>query len=156
MLRFRPHHFLCTLGFQGKGYSSTFVKNYTKIVEKLLSAEDELMIEVVSKTDDICAPCPNRLGRFCNKEAKIASLDCKHAKILGLKTGERLTWAQAKQKLKKHMSVDAFAFACQGCPWKDYGFCEAALVNLQAEGTNSAKKKSFKTSPNRNGATPEV
>ena len=31
-LRYRAHHFLCSLGFQGKGYSEVFTANMTAIV----------------------------------------------------------------------------------------------------------------------------
>ena len=31
-LRYRPHHFLCSLGFEGKGYSDAFTANMEAIV----------------------------------------------------------------------------------------------------------------------------
>ena len=34
MLEFRPHHFLCTLGFEGKGYSDEFVRNYYRYADQ--------------------------------------------------------------------------------------------------------------------------
>ena len=35
MLSFRPHHFLCTLGFEGKGYSDAFTRNMAEIADAL-------------------------------------------------------------------------------------------------------------------------
>lgn len=58
-ITFRPHHFLCTLGFQGKGYSPSFVENYTRHVEALHDNED-VEIEVVEKGDTICSACPHQ------------------------------------------------------------------------------------------------
>ena len=52
IIKFRPHHFMCTLGFQGHGYSLGFVKNYKKIVEKL-NLDETAMIEVVGNMDAI-------------------------------------------------------------------------------------------------------
>ena len=59
-LLFRPHHFLCSLGFQRAGYSDGFTENMTEIVVGRLRAEDgdSVEIEVISATDDICDPCP--------------------------------------------------------------------------------------------------
>lgn len=28
-VRYRPHHFLCSLGYEGKGYSEAFTDNMT-------------------------------------------------------------------------------------------------------------------------------
>ncbi|RYZ78407.1 MAG: DUF1284 domain-containing protein [Proteobacteria bacterium] len=60
-LKFRPHHFLCAVGFQGKGYSPEFVENFKTIKSVLDSTHgDQVMIEVIERTDSICAPCPSR------------------------------------------------------------------------------------------------
>jgi hypothetical protein len=66
-IRFRPHHFLCSLGFQGKVYSDAFSANMTAIVIGQLRTPsgDEMQIEVVPATDDICTPCPKRCGDLC-------------------------------------------------------------------------------------------
>ena len=39
-IRFRPHHFLCSLGFEGKGYSEAFTANMTGIVMGRLRAPE--------------------------------------------------------------------------------------------------------------------
>lgn len=130
---FRPHHFLCTVGFQGRGYSPEFVKNFTKIVEALHTHE-ELSLQVISGNDSICKTCPHQRGEACVKEDKIQSLDARHADILDLKPGDVLTWRQAKERLKAKMSLENFHKACQGCEWKSLGVCEEALRKLQSEG----------------------
>ncbi len=126
---FRPHHFLCTLGFQGRGYSPSFIENYEKIAAALRHNE-ELPLRVVPTHDSICGACPHQKKGGCEKEDKIQRLDQQHSQILGLKMGETLSWRKAKERLKKHMTLDAFHHACAGCSWKSLGVCESALKEL--------------------------
>src|SRR6185437_8156164 len=129
MLKFRPHHFLCTVGYQGKGYSKEFVENYDRIAADLKEsgpAGDDTVIEVVAKTDSICAPCPSKRGDLCETQNKIDQLDRAHAKILALQTGERLTWKEAKERIAEHFSDEAFESACGPCSWKPFGICKKA------------------------------
>ncbi len=133
-LRFRPHHFLCTLGFEGKGYSESFVANYQKIAAKLrdLPGGDQTEIEVVVGTDSICAPCPNRRDRLCETETRIQALDAGHTRVLGLRPGDRVTWSEAKTRIRERMSIEAFETVCAPCAWKKAGLCESALRKLRA------------------------
>ena len=130
-LTFRPHHFLCTLGFQGKGYSLHFVKNYSRIVEALQKNE-ELPIQVVGEKDSICKACPHQGIGGCAVEEKIQALDARHSKILNLKPGDILSWKAAQQRLKENMTLEKFHHACAGCQWKTLGACETALKKLRA------------------------
>jgi hypothetical protein len=138
MIEFRPHHFMCTLGFEGKGYSDEFVRNYGEIADRLRAPDgsgDALEIRVVAESDSICMPCPNRVGRGCATETKIAQLDRAHASVLGLVTGEVLTWSDAKRRIAENMTVEKFNAACAPCSWRSMGVCEAALVRLKNEAT---------------------
>jgi uncharacterized protein len=132
MLNFRPHHFLCTLGFEGKGYSDAFVANYLTIARSLRQSDDgdEVPIRVVKGSDSICTPCPNRAGDGCTTESKISKLDQAHAEVLGLKTGDILSWGDAKDLLRHKMGLDEFHRACAPCSWKSLGLCESALRRL--------------------------
>lgn len=129
---FRPHHFLCTLGFQGMGYSPGFVQNYWQIV-KALHENEELSIQVVHTVDSICSPCPHNGKEVCQMEEKIQGLDLRHSQVLGISFGDHLTWQEAKMRLKEKMTIEAFHEACQGCQWKALGVCEIALRELQDE-----------------------
>lgn len=128
MLEFRPHHFLCTLGFQGKGYSDAFVENFSRIVASL---DDETLIRVTPQTDSICGPCPNRVDTTCSSEAKIGKLDQAHADALELKAGDVLSWKQAKERVASRLSLEKFHLACALCSWKELGVCEEALRKLK-------------------------
>ena len=134
-LRYRPHHFLCSLGFEGKGYSPDFTANMTAIVMGQLRAEggDATVIEVTGATDDICAPCPKRRGRLCTNEAKIRTLDRAHAAALRLAPREVLTWGQAKARIRALVPPGSLKTLCAGCEWETYGMCETALSRLHNE-----------------------
>lgn len=134
--RFRPHHFLCTLGFEGKGYSDEFVRGFQLIADHLRKRGiegDETQIEVVESTDSICQPCPNRQGSLCATEEKIRALDEAHMKVLDIRDGDVLTWGEAKKKLAEKMTVEAHHKACAPCAWRSLGLCEAALRKLHHE-----------------------
>ena len=134
MLTFRPHHFLCALGFQGKGYSPAFTSNMSRIVSDTLRAPggDNTAIKVVGATDDICAPCPKRRNALCTEQDRIATLDARHARALGLFVGTTLTWGKAKRRIVKRVPPGALSQLCAGCPWLEMGMCEKALSDLHA------------------------
>jgi hypothetical protein len=130
-MQFRPHHFLCTLCYTGKGYSPAFVRNYNKIAQHL-NAEggEKTPIEVVPHTDSICHPCPHKRDLACESQAVIADLDAKHADALGLQAGDILTWEQAKQRIAERMTLEKFEHTCATCSWKKFGICEEILTKF--------------------------
>lgn len=131
MIRFRPHHFFCALGFQGKGYSQRFTANMAEIVDSRLRQSDDEQIEVVSGLDDICAPCPKRLGNACLTQAKINRLDAAHQDALSLTDGEVLTWGEAKARMAA-LPDGVHQRICAECSWLSYGMCEAAHTALKS------------------------
>jgi hypothetical protein len=135
-LRFRPHHLLCSLGYQGKGYSPGFTANMDAIIAGRLRAAggNATVIEVTGATDDICAPCPRRRGRLCTNEAKIGGLDRAHAAALALAPGDRLTWGEAKARIRAKVPPGSLKTICRDCEWEPLGLCEAALARLHDEG----------------------
>lgn len=134
-VRFRPHHFLCSLGFEGKGYSDLFTANMSAIVLGHLRAPggDGTQIEVTDAADDICAPCPKRRGEGCEAAERIARLDAAHAFALRLAPGDRLTWGEAKLRIRASVPQGSLRNLCAGCEWEPLGLCEAALARLHAE-----------------------
>jgi len=129
---FRPHHFLCSLGYEGLGYSPEFVENYDKIITRIRN-DETTKLEVVSGLDAICKSCPSKEANInaCVSEKKISELDHAHSKILGLRTGEILTWREAKNRIKHSFSIEDFHKACEPCEWKTLGICEKALRALK-------------------------
>lgn len=130
--QFRPHHFLCAVGFVGKGYSDPFVKNFSQIVENLRgSMGDQLTIEVIQHTDSVCAPCPHKQNKLCANQEKIEKLDAAHANTLEIQPGDVLTWKEAKTRIIQKISLDTFNDICAPCDWKAMGMCEKALKNMR-------------------------
>ncbi|MGK5083976.1 DUF1284 domain-containing protein [Bdellovibrionota bacterium FG-1] len=135
MLEFRPHHFLCSLGFEGNGYSDEFVQNYVQITRRLRAPDgsgNSIPIRVVPGTDTVCKPCPNRQGDLCVTQTKIQKLDEGHSAVLGLKPGQELTWLEGKKLIHEKMTDAAFDQACAPCSWKSLGLCAAALKKLRS------------------------
>lgn len=140
MIYFRPHHFLCTLGFRGKGYSDAFVRNFSRIVQQLRSPEGASeKITVIFETDHICKPCPNRRSKLCVEQEKIEKLDQAHAHSLNLKEGDVLTWQEAKERINQRIDEETFDQICSGCSWKDLGFCREALRELKTQSSTMPK-----------------
>lgn len=128
-ITFRPHHFLCALCFQGRGYSPAFVANFQTIMDTLNASEgDATPIKIVSHTDSICLPCPNRRNLSCTTQEKIDKLDAAHAEALQLLPGQSITWGEAKEKIAANIPLPTFHRICEGCEWKAYGICEQVIA----------------------------
>jgi uncharacterized protein len=140
LVRYRPHHFLCSLGFEGKGYSDAFTANMTAIVMGQLRqpSGDETVITVTEAVDDICMPCPKRRGQLCATQSSIDKLDAAHATALNLVPGETLTWGEAQRRIRAAVPPGSLKTLCAGCEWEPYGMCEAALARLHNTPTEPA------------------
>lgn len=134
MIRFRPHHFLCALGFQGKGYSEDFTSNMTGIVDRLRGpGGGDVVLQVTMQADAICGPCPHKRGSGCEKSAKITALDNRHAAALALSDGDCLTWDDAQARIRAHVAPGDLQTLCAGCAWLELGLCEDALARLHTD-----------------------
>ncbi|MGH1465667.1 MAG: DUF1284 domain-containing protein [Cognatishimia sp.] len=134
-IRFRPHHFLCALGFQGAGYSPAFTANMSEIVDGQLRGQngDKTRITVTYVADSICTPCPERRGLGCVKINTIKQLDERHAKALDLQNGTSLTWGEALKRIQTKVPPGSLKTLCQNCQWLELGACESALARLHAQ-----------------------
>ncbi len=134
-ISFRPHHFLCALGFEGKGYSDAFTANMSRMVDGILRSPDgdETLLSVTFEADDICAPCPKRRGVGCESQGKIDTLDRDHAAALKLSPEQTLSWAEAKERIVANVRPDDLDRLCSGCSWLDGGMCKSALTRLHRD-----------------------
>lgn len=65
VIAMRPHHgFLCSLTYQGTGYSPQFVRNFNKVIDAISRGA---RIWLVSRGDAICKSTLNRGHGACNK-----------------------------------------------------------------------------------------
>jgi len=131
-ITFRPHHFLCALGYQGKGYDDAFTENMDSIVADGLHQDDgeNTLITVTRQADIICGPCPHRRGQGCASQEQINKLDTRHAERLNLVDGETLSWGEAKERISLKVKKGDLSSLCKGCQWLELGLCEDALSSL--------------------------
>ncbi len=124
MIKFRPHHFLCTYCFIGAGYNLDFIENYREI-KAVLDSDDLTKIEVSNSLDNICKQCPNNInGEQCDTESKVQKLDQLHMQALDLQIGDIVTWRQAKSLIKTKISLEVFDSICEKCEWKKLNICK--------------------------------
>ncbi|HXW59900.1 MAG TPA: DUF1284 domain-containing protein, partial [Myxococcota bacterium] len=85
IIAFRPHHFLCSLSYEGLGYSPAFVANYNDIAAQI-RRDETTKLQVVLGLDDICRSCPHQRVKTntCISQEAIKEIDDAHLSILGL------------------------------------------------------------------------
>ena len=125
----RPHHVMCAIGWTGRGYSPAFSANMDAVVVGRLRADPDTPVEFTSTADSVCAPCPHRRGLGCASGEKIADLDRNHADALGLKPGDKMSWAEAQARAMQ-LHPDDLDRICARCQWLEYGMCKDALRRL--------------------------
>ena len=111
----RPHHALCVLFFEGKGYSPAFIENMTAIL-----AEPSQMVHITMGCDSLCRDCPHNQDGICDDEVKVAQFD---QQVLDL-SGEIFQDEQAKFLSELCQSVydtilrqGLLAEVCGECEW---------------------------------------
>ena len=111
----RPHHALCVLFFEGKGYSPAFIENMTAIL-----AEPSQMVHITMGCDSLCRDCPHNQDGICDDEVKVAQFD---QQVLDL-SGEIFQDEQAKFLSELCQSVydtilrqGRLAEVCGECEW---------------------------------------
>lgn len=114
-LTMRPHHALCALFFEGKGYSPAFIENMTAIL-----AEPSQMVHITMGCDSLCRDCPHNQDGICDDEVKVAQFD---QQVLDL-SGEIFQDEQAKFLSEFCQSVydtilrqGRLAEVCGECEW---------------------------------------
>ncbi|MGN0376150.1 MAG: DUF1284 domain-containing protein [Suilimivivens sp.] len=114
--RIRAHHGMCLAFFEGKGYSSEFVKHMGEIKESL--AENPV-ITVVVQTDDICSFCPNNENGICTVEEKVAGYDSTVLSLCGLKPDALVNFKEFEKLVdEKILAAGRRREICGGCQWE--------------------------------------
>jgi hypothetical protein len=114
----RPHHLLCLLNFQGKGYSEAFIQNVVQILNTLKNKHNEQLICVVNGCDDICKSCPQKTQIGCRDEKKISALDMAYTKILNVNERDVFSFCKMQQIIAK-LHEHEFQRICKTCCWFD-------------------------------------
>ena len=131
----RAHHLICILGFRGLGYSKEYVANMSNIVGQLRSCP-ETLIQVVSKPDDICAPCPFLKQGGCQErglesEEVVRNRDHAVMEKLNMMAGDKVTWAEVENRIRSSISPEDLDWICHDCQWLPLGYCAEGLKRLR-------------------------
>jgi hypothetical protein len=135
-IRIRAHTLLCLQGFRGEGYNAAFVENMTAI-DRMLAEHPESMVEVLSSPDALCTACPHRRTDGCtlhgeDSEEDMRQQDSVVLKKLGLKTGDRVTWHEIVDRIRRAVSGDDLSSICGDCRWLPLGYCREGIERLRS------------------------
>lgn len=135
-MKLRAHHLICLLGFRGLGYSPEFVENMAGIADQLRSFP-QTVIEIVRQPDDICSPCPFLGKKGCqdkgpNSERKRRNRDEAVMDRLNVKTGDKLSWFEMRERMRSSINPEDLDAICQDCEWLPQGYCVEGLKELRS------------------------
>jgi hypothetical protein len=120
-VKMRGHHLLCSLTYQGKGYSPVFVQNYDRIMSRVNAGEE---IEIVAGLDDVCqALVQEQREAHCLLE-RIGLRDAyalHYLKSVGdvtLQEGQHITMRpDLVKRLRSFFRSGAIRATCFDCEW---------------------------------------
>lgn len=127
-MNLRPHHLLCTQGYEGKGYSDGFVSNMSRIVERLRK-DPQCRINIVFSTDYICSDCPQKSceGK-CRSDEKVLRYDKAVIDLLDLQEGEYV-YQELISKLDLILDDDMLKNICGDCEWYENSACRDNILS---------------------------
>ncbi|MCL2236294.1 MAG: DUF1284 domain-containing protein [Defluviitaleaceae bacterium] len=126
-MRLRPHHLLCTQGYEGKGYSDGFVENMDAITGRL-RGNKEVAVEIVFSTDDICAKCPLMMGEdLCETNEKVKSMDRKIVDYFGI-SEKSYVYNHIVSRINSEMTPAIMNDICGGCEWYPTSACKENIL----------------------------
>ncbi|HDP70316.1 MAG TPA: DUF1284 domain-containing protein [Actinobacteria bacterium] len=142
VIKFRAHHLLCILGFQGVGYSKKFIVNMENIIE-VFRADGSSEVGLIHQCDDVCKYCPHNIGGRCQKKNSSAKnsptiMDLKLLERLEIVSGAIIRISEAMSLIKERVDLNFMRNMCKDCEWKSLGSCEEGLKRLL-----SSEKVSF-------------
>ncbi len=134
MKKFRVHHILCTVLYQGEGYSGAFCDNMTEKVRELKGKPEESLI-LVTDPDMICARCPNRTEDDTCMDDKnhVKTKDQKLLKLFGWKEAESYTYQELLEQAVEKLDAEEFIKSCGRCRWYQQGLCSYETWYKNAE-----------------------
>jgi hypothetical protein len=116
MIFLRPHHLLCLLNFQGRGYSDEFIDNMRRLLNVLKLAPDERLICTTCGCDDICKSCPKMTYEQCADDARVSYLDTAYTKAFDISVGDTISLNEVLRMAAKLPECD-FRKICETCCW---------------------------------------
>lgn len=124
-VRIRPHHGLCAAFFIGKGYSSVFTDNMSKVTGYLAGKDPYIVL--TGGADVICAGCPNLTDGVCSG-SKAERYDDSVLSVCGVSYGNKMRWKEFSGAVsEKIINAGRLAEICGDCQW--YGICGSIAGN---------------------------
>lgn len=124
MICLRPHHLLCCLFYEGKGYNETFIENMNLVQERL----NHESIQLTLGCDAICTVCPNQIDEnSCLTQDKVLALDKKVLEQFPLQTGKLYDYSTLQAIVRKRLDRSLFDSICNQCEW--YNLCKNKVKN---------------------------
>ncbi|WP_461200857.1 DUF1284 domain-containing protein [Anoxybacillus sp. TBDG-1] len=135
MRTLRGHHLLCVHGFQGMGYSESFVEKMTEIVAFMRDDDTDGPIRVIAALDEACYACPHHGVDRCeaDKESNDHVLAMDHRVLKHLQLEENRVYMKSEliERTKQAVEPDDLDVLCAGCSWLPYGVCKEGIRQLK-------------------------
>jgi hypothetical protein len=136
-MQLRGHHLLCLLGFQGHGYSASFIEKMDELSMKYHDLDQNFPIRVTSHTDQICRSCPFVKDKNCGinpiVDRKLREMDQRILHHIGLQSEHTYYKTFVLERISKTVKPNDLDVLCKGCVWKKYGVCKEAIAKLNKE-----------------------
>jgi hypothetical protein len=119
ILKIRAHHLLCMQGFQGYGYSDSFVEHMGEIV-KYIKNNPKLKIIIGDYCDSICSECKNNMESVCSNCENVDKMDRKLLHKLNLNSGKVVIVQEVMSLVKNKFQTQQDAYEiCGDCSWRE-------------------------------------
>lgn len=129
IIKLRGHHLVCLCYFIGRGYSSDFIENMSKIWKFLKSCPNLKNINIVCGFDDLCSCCPNKFKNSedvlqtsyfnfegCSSKNSL-NRDKAYLNLFRFKIGSFVSFAEVSKKESSLVSDYVFSKFCGSCRW---------------------------------------
>lgn len=131
----RGHHLLCVHGFQGMGYSPSFVANMEAIVGDIRDPACDVWLEVRMEFDDICSACPHKGRTVCEagegSDPHVKAMDGRVIRHLGIERGGTYRKEWLMKRIARLVEPDDLDELCAGCSWLGRGVCKDGIRKLK-------------------------
>jgi hypothetical protein len=120
-LKIRAHHLCCIQGFQGYGYSPTFVANMRTVISDIKTSPSR-PIELVAECDVICISCPSK--RECSTQKSVHSHTIRNMDLvvmdkLKIEEGTVMEAEEAFRLVNSKLNnASDIEDVCETCKWK--------------------------------------
>ncbi len=113
----RPHHGMCILFYEGKGYSTGFTDHMSRVIRLL---NDDTSVRITSGPDEICSCCPNLNEKVCLSDEKVHKYDRMVLDMTGLQDGSECTYGEFSRSVKEHILLSGRRREiCGDCEWDE-------------------------------------